>query len=140
LFVPSGTLAIRESRSGGQQTVSAAKGDGAITLPVTVLIDDGTSGAAEVFAAALSGNKRAELVGERTLGRAAQQELVKLPDGSGLWMTASRYLTPAGVAIQAKGLEPDVAVSQPELDFGAAAPSDPVLERALGRLATKKAA
>jgi len=37
-------------------------------------------------------------------------ELVKLPDGSGLWMTSSRYLTPAGTPLQAKGLEPDVLV------------------------------
>jgi carboxyl-terminal processing protease len=140
LFVPSGTLAIRESRGSGQQTVSASKGDGAITLPVALLIDSGTSGAAELFAGALSGNKRADLIGERTIGRAAVQELVKLPDGSGLWMTASRYLTPAGVAIQAKGIEPDVAVNEPDSDFGAAAPSDPILERALDRLAAKKAA
>jgi carboxyl-terminal processing protease len=140
LFVPSGPLAIRETRATGRQTVSAANGDGAITLPVTVLIDTGTSGAAELFAAALSGNKRADLIGERTLGRAGQQELVKMPDGSGLWITSSRYLTPAGVALQAKGLEPDVAVSEPELDFGTPASSDPILERALGRLAPKKAA
>ena len=46
-------------------------GDGAITLPVVVLVDTGTSGAAEVFAAALAGNKRADLVGEHTIGRAA---------------------------------------------------------------------
>ena len=140
LFVPSGPLAIRETRTTGRQTVSATNGDGAVTLHVTVLIDTGTSGAAELFAAALSGNKRADLIGERTLGRAAQQELVKLPDGSGLWMTASRYLTQAGIALQAKGLEPDVAVSEQELDFGTPASSDPILERALGRLAPKKAA
>jgi len=137
LFVPSGTLAILESRGTGQQPVTASKGDGAIALPVVILIDSGTSGAAEIFAAALAGNKRAELVGERTLGRAAVQELVKLPDGSGLWIAVSRYLTPAGTALLARGLEPDVAVSQPELEFGAAASSDPILERAIGRLAAR---
>ncbi len=54
-----------------------------ITVPVTLLVDSGTSGPAEVFAAALAGNKRAELIGERTIGRTGVQELVKLPDGSG---------------------------------------------------------
>ncbi len=49
--------------------------------------NQGTAGAAEVFAAALDGNSRADLIGERTLGRAARQRLVKLPDGSGLLLT-----------------------------------------------------
>ena len=66
LFVGSGTIAIRESRSNGQVKIAAEKGDGAITVPVTLLVDNGTSGAAEVFAAALGGNKRADLIGERT--------------------------------------------------------------------------
>ena len=49
----------------------------------------GTSGAAEIFAAALAGNKRADLIGEHTIGRAASQKLVKLPDGTGLWLSTS---------------------------------------------------
>lgn len=140
LFVPSGTLAIRESRAAGQTKIAASKGDGAIAAPVTLLIDSGTSGAAEIFAAALAGNKRAELIGERTVGRAGVQELVKLPDGSALWITSSRYLTPLGAVLQAKGLDPDVAVDQPEGDFGAPAPADAILQRAIERLTTKKAA
>ena len=88
-------------------------------MPVTLLVDTGTSGPAEVFAAALAGNKRAELIGERTIGRTGVQELVKLPDGSALWITSTRYLTPAGAQLQAKGLEPDVVVDQPEGEFGA---------------------
>ncbi len=140
LFVGSGTLAIRESRSAGQTKIEATKGDGAITLPVTLLVDSGTSGPAELFAAALAGNKRAEVIGERTVGRTGVQELVKLPDGSALWITSSRYLTPAGAPLQAKGLEPNVAVDQPEGDFGAPAPADAILQRAIETLSTKKAA
>jgi carboxyl-terminal processing protease len=139
LFVPSGTLGIRESRAAGQTKIAAEKGDGAITLPITLLVDSGTSGPAEVFAAALAGNKRAELVGERTVGRTGVQELVKLPDGSGLWITSSRYLTPSGTPLlQAKGLEPDVPVGQPEGEFGAQAPPDSILQRALERPTTRK--
>ena len=140
LFVASGTLAIRESRAEGQTKIAAAAGDGALTLPVTVLTDSGTSGAAETFAAALAGNKRADLIGERTIGRTGVQELVKLPDGSALWITSARYLSPSGAAIQAKGLEPEVAVDQPEGDFGAPPPPDSILQRAIERLTTRKAA
>src|ERR1700730_8755794 len=118
LFVPSGTLAIRDARASGQQKLEAAKGDASITLPAVVLVDSGTSGPAEVFAAALAGNKRADLIGEHTIGRAGTQELVKLPDASGLWITTSRYLTPAATPIQGKGLEPTVVVDQPQGDFG----------------------
>lgn len=140
LFVGSGTIAVRESRSNGQVKIAAEKGDGAITVPLTLLVDTGTSGPAEVFAAALAGNKRAELIGERTIGRTGVQELVKLPDGSALWITSTRYLTPAGAQLQAKGLEPDVVVDQAEGDFGAPAPADAILERAIEKLTTKKAA
>lgn len=140
LFVGSGTVAIRESRTAGQTKIAAEKGDGAITTPVALLVDGGTSGPAEVFAAALAGNKRAELIGERTVGRTGVQELVKLPDGSALWITATRYLSPTGAQLQAKGLDPDVAVDQPEGDFGAPPPADQILQRAVERLTVKKAA
>ena len=50
-------------------------------MPVVLLVSDGTSNAAEIFAAALSRNKRATLVGEPTAGLAAVQRLVKLPEG-----------------------------------------------------------
>jgi carboxyl-terminal processing protease len=140
LFVSSGTIAVRESRSNGQVKIAAEKGDGSITVPLTLLVDTGTSGPAEVFAAALHGNKRAELIGERTVGRTGVQELVKLPDGSALWITSTRYLTPAAAQLQAKGLEPDIVVEQPEGDFGAPAPADAILQRAIEKLTTKKAA
>ena len=140
LFVGSGTITVRESRTNGQAKIAAEKGDGAITAPVTLLVDSGTSGPAEVFAAALSGNKRAEVIGERTVGRTGVQELVKLPDGSALWITSSRYLSPSGAPIQAKGLEPDVVVDQPEGEFGAPPPPDAILQRAVERLSAKKAA
>jgi carboxyl-terminal processing protease len=140
LFVNSGTLAIRESRTNGQVKIAAEKGDGAVSMPVTLLVDSGTSGPAEVFAAALAGNKRAELIGERTIGRTGVQELVKLPDGTALWITSARYLTPGGAQILAKGIEPNVVVEQPEGEFGTPAPPDAILQRAIERLSTKKAA
>jgi carboxyl-terminal processing protease len=115
--------------------VAAQNGDGAITAPVSLLVDQGTSGAAEVFAAALDGNKRAELIGERTLGRAARQQLVRLPDGSGLLLSYARYLSPSDESIHEKGLVPDAVVEQPDVEFGATPPAgDPTLDRAIERL------
>jgi carboxyl-terminal processing protease len=140
LFVASGTLAIRQTKA-QRETITASANDGAIAAPVILLVDQGTAAAAELFAAALSGNSRAELIGERTLGRAARQQLVKLPDGSGLLLSSMRYLTPANAGIHERGLTPDVQVRQPDVEFGAAPPAkDETLDTALARLAEKKAA
>lgn len=135
LFVKDGVLVYRQDRGREKEAVSAAAGDGAIALNTVVLTDNGTSNGAEVFAAALSGNKRAQLLGERTLGRAARQKLVRLPDGSGLMLTHLIYLTPSSVAIHEKGLTPDVAVEQPNPEFGQpVAATDATLEKAIEAL------
>jgi carboxyl-terminal processing protease len=135
LFVKSGTLAVRQTKA-AKEPIAAQAADGGVTAPVVLLVDQGTMGAAEVFAAALDGNNRADLVGERTLGRAARQQLVKLPDGSGLLLSSMRYLTPASQPIHEKGLTPDVPVDPPDVEFGADAPTaDTTLEKALERIA-----
>lgn len=132
LFVPSGTLAFRQERGKDKEPVTATGGDGSITMPVTLLTDNGTSGAAELFASALTGNKRAATIGERTLGRAARQRLVRLPDGSGLLLTHLLYLTPSEAVINAKGLTPDVVVEQPDVDFGQQPPTaDATIDKAI---------
>ena len=141
LFVPEGTIAIREQKGGVREPITAASGDGAVTLPLVVLIDTGTSAASEIFAAAVAGNKRGDLIGEHTIGRAAAQKLVKLPDGAGLWLSTMRYLTPSGAQLHEKGLEPTVPVDEPDVDFGQPAPTtDPILDKALERFSEKKAA
>jgi carboxyl-terminal processing protease len=138
LFVSSGTLAYRQERGKAKEAVAAAAGDGAVTMPVALLTDNGTSGPAELFAAALTGNKRASLVGERTLGRAARQRLVRLPDGSGLLLTHLFYLTPSEAVINEKGLTPDVAVEQADVEFGQPLPAaDPTLDKAVELLKAK---
>lgn len=138
LFVGQGTLAFRQERGKAKEPVVSAAGDGSIALPVALLTDNGTSGAAELFAAALTGNKRASLVGERTLGRAARQRLVRLPDGSGLLLTHLFYLTPSESVINEKGLLPDVGVEQADVEFGQPAPTtDPTLDRAIELIKSK---
>ena len=146
LFVRGATLAVRVSRDPlarpdakdktRKDSIAAQANDGTVAAPVVLLVDSGTSGAAELFAAALDGNNRAELVGERTIGRVARQQLVKLPDGSGLLLTSVRYLSPSSAAIHEKGLTPDVHVPEPDVDFGADPPKvDAALDKAIERLA-----
>jgi carboxyl-terminal processing protease len=154
LFVKSGTLTIKGGREAGtdadkngakapstREMITAKSGDGAIDLPIQILVTTGTSGAAEIFASALDGNKRADLIGEHTIGRAALQKLVKLPENRGLWLTYARYLTPSGESIQGKGLKPDVEIEEPDVtEFGAApADGDPILDAAIARIAKKAA-
>lgn len=141
VFVKGGTLAVRLGRLDRREPITGEPTDGAVTAPLALLVDIGTSGAAEVFAAALDGNGRADLIGTTTLGRAARQRLVKLPDQSGLWITYLRYLTPSGEPIHEKGLAPDVEVEQLEIEFGDEAPApDETLRKALDHLAPRKAA
>ena len=142
LFVASGTLGYGQARDKDKVPVAAAAGDGAITVPLAIVTDNGTAGAAEVFAAAVGGNKRATLVGERTIGRAGRQKVVALPDGAGLLLTNVLYLGPGGVSLNERGVVPDVAVDVPSVDFGIEpTPGDPVLDKAVETLtAVKKAA
>jgi carboxyl-terminal processing protease len=134
------TAPEKPSAASIKQTITAKAGDGAIDLPVTLLVTTGTSGAAELFAAALEGNNRADMIGERTLGRAGIQKLVKLPDGRGLWLTYARYLTPDGELIQGKGLNPTVDVDEPDTDFDQPKPkTDPILDAAIERIHKKAA-
>lgn len=135
-FTDAETLVIRET-SAGQQPVARRGGPSSITLPVVLLTNPGTAGAAEVFAAALVDAERAETVGLRTSGRAAEQTLVDLPGGGGLLLSSTRYLTASGESIHRTGVEPAVPVQEPAVELGeqAADPDeDPVLDRALEHL------
>jgi carboxyl-terminal processing protease len=140
VFVASGTIATRAGRDNANKDVITAPAENkALTIPVVVLQSFGTAGPAEVFAAALAGNKRAELIGERTAGLAAEQHLVRLPDNFGLWMTYRRYFTNAGAVLLEKGLASDVVVEEPNVEFGERAPaSDEVRTKAIERLKAAK--
>lgn len=138
LFVASGTLLHKETKGAAREAIAAGSGAASISLPAVVLVNRGTSGAAELFAAALAGNARAELVGERTHGRAGLQRLVRLNDGSAMLITHAWFLTPAGEAIHQKGLAPAQAVEAPDVEFGAPPPAtDPILDKGLERIKTR---
>jgi carboxyl-terminal processing protease len=139
VFVGSGTIATRAGRdASNKEQIASTSGASAVTIPVVILQSFGTSGPAEVFIAALAGNKRAEIVGERTAGLAAEQRLVRLPENYGLWMTYRRYYTIGqGDAVQPsleRGLKPDVNAEDPNVEFGEPAPTvDTMLAKAIER-------
>ena len=140
LFVKTGTLAVRETKA-NKETVSAQAGDGTVTAPLVLLVDESTARAGEVFAAAIDENKRGEMIGSHTVGSAARQKFVKLPDGSAMLLSYLRYLGPDGTAIHEKGLQPETQVDEPDVEFGQPAPTtDATLQKALDYFAQKKAA
>lgn len=116
LFVPSGTVATLSGQTVSKQEFDAASDKVVWPGPVEVLISDGTSGAAEVLAAALGDNKRADLVGERTFGSAAEQKVIPLDDGAALVLTVAYYYTPANKPIIDVGVPPTVEVIAPAAD------------------------
>jgi carboxyl-terminal processing protease len=83
---------------------------------VDVLISPSTSGAAEVLAGAIKGNKRGELVGERTFGSASEQKMIPLDDGGALILTVAFYSTPDGKSIVEDGVAPTVEVHPKAFD------------------------
>jgi carboxyl-terminal processing protease len=137
VFVGAGVIATRAGRDpASKEDISATSGAAASRIKVVLLQDFGTSGPAEVFATALAGNKRAELVGERTAGLAAEQHRVRLPDNYGLWMTYRRYYTIGAdsAPILERGVKPDVNVEEPNVEFGEPAPAvDDMLAKAIER-------
>jgi carboxyl-terminal processing protease len=79
-------------------------------VPMVVLVDGGTASASEIVAGALQDHKRAIVMGTQTFGKGSVQTILPLTNNTGLKLTTARYYTPAGRSIQAKGIEPDVAV------------------------------
>ena len=135
LFVGSGTL-LRRTEHGDQEIeIPATAGSSAIETPVVLLTNFGTAHAAELFVAGLSGADRADTVGQRTAGRASLQRLVKLPDGTGLWLSWARYVKASGDPIHRSGILPTVAVDVPVVGLGEPVPAaDPILEQGLEHL------
>ena len=110
LFLDSGTM-LHRIEQGKEQTPVKANGDKFINaLTMTLLTNYGTSDAAELFVSSLLSNERAQSVGQRTAGRVSLQKLVKLPDGSGLWLSWARYLKASGQPLHRVGIEPTVDV------------------------------
>ena len=112
-FLNGGTV-VEFFKPGKSPEVFNAIGDGDSKTPLVVLIDRGTASAAEIVAAALQDRNRAVIVGERTFGKAAVQDLTELSNGAVIELTIGYYLTPNGKRLEGKGLDPDILVSPNE--------------------------
>jgi carboxyl-terminal processing protease len=112
-FLNGGTV-VEFFKPGKSPEIFNAIGDGDSKTPLVVLIDRGTASAAEIVAAALQDRNRAVIVGERTFGKAAVQDLTELSNGAAIELTIGYYLTPNGKRLEGQGLDPDIMVSSNE--------------------------
>jgi carboxyl-terminal processing protease len=111
LLLKSGTITTLEGQKFPKQVFSADPSKAIQpTAPMVVLVNRGTAGPAEVVAAALLDNKRADLVGEKTFGEGGEQKTFELPNGAALILTVAKYSTPSGKKLQEEGVTPNVVV------------------------------
>ncbi|HET7104020.1 MAG TPA: S41 family peptidase [Terracidiphilus sp.] len=115
-FIQKGTLATLTGQKFPRQTFDADPSVYITGSPLAVLVNNGTYGAAELTAAAIEGNKRGDVVGERTFGEGSVQKTIELPDGSALLLTVAKYEGPDGKKIQDEAVTPNVLVGEDTTD------------------------
>lgn len=153
LFLNKGLIAYVQGQKYEKVAFEADPQKKITDLPVVVLVNRSTAGAAELVAAAILDNSRGDVVGDKTFGEGSVQKLIEVPDGSALILSVAKYYTPKGKVIQETGITPNfVVASSDELaalpDDDDNAPDEPQkaqpkeddqLHRALEVLRTKKA-
>ena len=126
-FLDDGLIVYTEGRDPDSREEYYAKPSDFLSgVPIVALVNGGSASAAEIVAGALQDRRRAVIAGSRTFGKGSVQTIVSLDDGSALKLTTSRYYTPSGHSIQARGIIPDIEL--PPLRIEAADRGASILE------------
>ncbi len=126
LFIPDGTIVTVTDRYEGDKAYLADGRKIAWENPVAVLVDEGTSGTCELFAAALRDVISAPLLGEKTWGLGTRHQLLPLRNGDGVILAVGRFRSPEGKEWNGEGLEPDLEIEGDEREEG-----DPQRQKAI---------
>jgi carboxyl-terminal processing protease len=137
-FIPAGGVVVTED-FGSKQDPTIYRSHGYNLFPsnmkVTILVNEYTASASEIFAGALHDYGKAVIVGEKTYGKGSVQELVPLTDDTLLKVTIARWLTPNGTSISHNGITPDNIVNLTDADIKAE--RDPQMDKAVSVAATQ---
>jgi carboxyl-terminal processing protease len=111
LFLGKGTIGTLQGQKYDKVTYTADPQKKITDLPLAVVVNRGTAGAAELIAAAILDNTRGDVVGDKTFGEGSVQKLIEVPDGSALILSVAKYYTSNGKVIQDTGVTPNVLVA-----------------------------
>jgi carboxyl-terminal processing protease len=117
LFLNHGTIAYLQGQKYPREAFNADPAKAITSLPVAILVNRATAGAAEIVAAAILDNARGDVVGDKTFGDGSVQKTIDLPDGGALILSVAKYYSPGGKAIQDTAVTPNVLVA--DVDEGA---------------------
>uniref|UniRef100_A0A1J3I8Q4 C-terminal processing peptidase n=1 Tax=Noccaea caerulescens TaxID=107243 RepID=A0A1J3I8Q4_NOCCA len=110
------TLVYTIDREGVTSPINMISGHAMTHDPLVVLVNEGSASASEILASALHDNGRAILVGRRTFGKGKIQSVTELDDGSALFVTVAKYLSPSLHQIDQVGIAPDVQCTTDRID------------------------
>src|SRR5438874_8361410 len=116
LFLNHGTITYLQGQKYPREAFNADPAKAITTLPLAVLVNKGTAGAAEVVAAAILENARGDLIGDKTFGDGSVQKTIELPDGSALILSIAKYYSPSGKAIQDSAVTPNILAADGDDD------------------------
>ena len=108
------SVLLYEVDKDNNETVEKSENDPIVNMPVIILTNENTASSSEILAGALKDLGKARTVGTKTYGKGVIQQILSLPDGSGLKITTEKYLTPNRTEINNVGIEPDETVELPE--------------------------
>lgn len=132
-FIGEGVIMYEQYGDGSRQTYEAKPGGLATTIPLVVLVNEGSASASEIVAGAIKVRGRGQLVGVTTYGKGSVQNWIPLADNQGaIRVTVAKWLLPDESTIHQKGITPDQVVERTEEDLKA--DKDPQLDAALAML------